>query len=212
MNRGDIPSNISKSSKDSFFNGLKALGSSVESIREAGEFFARIEDEEWKTLKMRMDGEVKKWAQNARDVIKKGLHPAFALMTGVIGRKARKLSSKDQELILRQPIEIAVLTEEGRIKDKKLVLASDLTSSELDRAIAEDNSKAWICSPQEQASKYRAKLKALENKEAALNEFVIQKPAYTINKKGVKLNKNALSFGQFQELVDDVEKIKAKFS
>lgn len=208
VRKSDVPAMISNPSRDAFFEGLSQLGGSVDCIKRAGESFAKIEEAEWKILKQRIPGEARKWAQNARDVIKKGLHPAFALMIGNLGRKARKLSRKDQELILSQPLELAILNEEGRIQDKKLILASDLNSDELDRVIAEDNSKSWLCSPKEQAARYRAKLKMLEGKELLTNEFVIQKPAYTINKKGVKLKRKSLSFGQFKELSDDVERIK----
>lgn len=212
IRKGDIPAMVSEPGRESFFAGIEELGGSVECVRRAGEHFAKIEDGDWKILKQRIPGEAQRWAQNARDVIKKGLHPAFALMAGTLGRKARKLPAREQARILREPLEVAILSDLGTIQDKVMKLASELTTGELDRVIADDSKKAWICEPKEQAARARAKLKRIEVKESASPQMEIRKPSYVVNNRGVTLKKKSLSFGQFQELAEDVAKIRKELS
>lgn len=212
VRKADVPSMISSPAREAFFEGLRELGGSVDCVRRAGEHFAQIDDGEWRVLKERIPGEARRWAQNARDVIKKGLHPAFALMAGTLGRKARKLPAKEQERILKEPVEVAMFTEDGRIRDKRMILASELNTEQLDLVIAEDRSKAWICEPREQAVRYRAKMKVLMAKEEATTKVEIKKVAYVVNNQGVTLKRKTLSFGQFQELAQDVEKIRKELS
>lgn len=203
-----IPALVDEKIKQKFIQGLDNLRDSVNNIKKAGEIFASIPDKDWKILKSKIDGEAQKWAENARNVIKKNMHPAFALMNTVLGRKARKLPPKDQVRILREPLEIAMLDEGGRIVDKYMKLASELNLDELKRVIPEDNTKAWIATPKEQASRFRAELKRLEVKTKATTQVEIKKPAYVINNKGITLSSKVLSFAKLKELYEDAEKLK----
>lgn len=207
VKKTDLPANLSDASRDAFYEGLEHLSGSVECVRRAGQCFARIADKEWKVLRERIPGEARRWAQNARDCITRGLHPAFALMAGTLGRKARKLSPEDQERILRGPIEVAVLNSEGMLKDKRMKLASEMTAEELSMVFKESSERATICTPKEQAARARARLRISAASEAAKPKIEIRKAAYTLNMKGVTLTKRALSFGQLRELIADVEKI-----
>ena len=208
VKKSDLPSLVTAESKKNFFKGIEELSASVAAIEKAGECFAQIPDNEWKVCKGRLPGEAKRWAQNARDVVKKGLHPAFALMAGELGRKARKLPPSEQARILKEPIEVAILSDNGRIADKEMRMASELNSNELNQVIVEDRAKAWVAEPREQAARARAKAKALENKKESQANFVIEKRNYSVDREGVKLKKKTLSFGQFQELYEDVEKVR----
>ena len=207
VRKADLPANISGETREAFFEGLNELSGTVECVKRAGECFARIPDGEWKVLRERIPGEARRWAQNARDCVTKGLHPAFALMAGTLGRKARKLSPEDQERILREPVEVAVIDAEGLMKDKRMKLASEMTSEELDRVFKESSETATICSPREQAARARARLRIAAENEEARPKVEIRKAAYTVNAKGVRLTRKILSFGQLRELIADVEKI-----
>lgn len=208
IKKSDLPSLVSTDARKAFFEGIEELSGSVSAIQRAGKAFAKIPDDEWKICKARIPGEARRWAQNARDVIKKGLHPAFALMAGELGRKARKLPASEQVRILKEPIEVAVLSDDGRIVDKEMRMASDLTSAELTRVIPDDRARAWVAEPREQAARARAKLKLLESREEKKPDFEIKRPGYVVNRKGVTLKRKTLSFGQFQELAEDVAKIR----
>ena len=207
VKRGDLPSNISTGARDAFYEGLGELSGSVDCILRAGICFGRIPEEEWKLLRSRIPGEARRWAQNARDCATKGLHPAFALMAGTLGRKARKLSPADQERILREPVEVAVIDGEGLMKDKRMKLASELTADELDRVFKETSTTTVICTPREQAARARVRLRIAAQREEARPKMEIRKAAYVVNSSGVTLKKKSLSFGQFRELVADVERI-----
>jgi hypothetical protein len=207
VKKTDLPANITAETRDAFMQGLSELSGSVDCVRRAGACFAKIEDADWKLLRERIPGEARRWAQNARDCVTKGLHPAFALMAGTLGRKARKLSPEDQERILREPIEVAVINADGGLVDKRFKLASELTTDELDRVFRETSETATICTPKEQAARARAKLRITTEAEAAKPVHEIRKAAYTINTKGVTLNRKTLSFGLLKELVADAEKI-----
>ena len=212
VRKSDIPSLVSTPARKAFFEGIEELSGSVAAIQRAGKAFAKIPDDEWKICKARIPGEARRWAQNARDVIKKGLHPAFALMAGELGRKARKLPADEQVRILKEPVELAILSDDGRIVDKEMKMASELTSTELERVLPDDRSKAWVAEPREQASRARAKLKMIEDREEKKPDFEIKRAGYVVNRRGVTLKKKTLSFGQFQELADDVAKIRKELS
>jgi len=203
----DLPADIGAGAREAFFEGLSELSGSVDCVRRAGAAFARIPDGEWKVLRARIPGEARRWAQNARDCVTKGLHPAFALMAGTLGRKARKLSPADQERVLREPIEVAITDADGLMKDKRMMLASEMTSEQLDRVFKETAGSTKICTPKEQAAQARAKVKALAIKDSSETKMVIEKPAYLIDRTGVKIKRKSLSFGQFRELVADVAKM-----
>lgn len=76
------------------------------------------------------------------------------------------------------------------------------------RASWRDNSRPKSVAKREQAARARAKAKALENKKESQANFVIEKRNYSVDREGVKLKKKTLSFGQFQELYEDVEKVR----
>jgi len=133
-------------------------------------------------------------------------------MAGTLGRKARKLSPADQERVLREPIEVAITDADGLMKDKRMMLASEMTSDQLDRVFQETAETARICTPQQQAARARAKVRLLDAQKDHSTDFVIKKSAYSINKNGVTLKKKTISFGQFQELAEDVEKVRKELS
>ena len=190
-----------------FEDGLTHLSGSIESIQRAGECFAQISATDWNKLKSRINGEARRWANNARNVVVKNLHPAFALMSGVLGRKARKLSPSDQLHILQHPIECAVISDDCVLLDKRMIMASDMTTQQINQCIAEDNSKSWICSVKEQLARYRAANRAAIANESKRTSVEINKPAYTLNNNGLTFKRKSMSYGQFAELAEDVQKL-----
>lgn len=208
VNRRSLSEFVSDESLKNLNAGFDKLASSVKDVKAAGEAFAKIPDREWNHIKREIPGEIRRWADNCRRVELDGLNPAFAMLSSTFGRKARKLPKNDQDLILVEPVEVAILDEAGRLKDKKMVMASELRGHELDRVIPENGSSAKIASPKEQAAAFRQGLKALEMKKKAQTSFTIEKPGYVVSGEGVQLKRKTISLSQFPQLIEDVKKVR----